>query len=121
MGNKPTYESILGKYDYMTDYEIIDTWTILHQAAYRGTLAEVKLLVEKYKSPYINAQTKEGYTPLMLSIIRKDRKDSIVDYLEPLSDPCLKTKKGWSACEMANAHIYLGRCRKEMSCPRLKL
>lgn len=76
-------------------------WTPLHYAASRGHIAMMRLLLDK--SAYIDAESPNGNTPLMMAAYYSKSPLAVKLLLEEGADPTLTNKNGNTALDLAQS------------------
>ncbi len=83
-------------------------WTALHYAAASGNVAIIARLLEE--SAYIDAESPNGTTPLMMAA-RGGRRDALLLLLEEGADPVLKNERGLTAADFARGYGFADLAR----------
>ncbi len=78
-------------------------WTALHYAAASGNVTIIARLLEE--SAYIDAESPNGTTPLMMAA-RGGRRDALLLLLEEGADPVLKNERGLTAADFARSYGF---------------
>ncbi len=78
-------------------------WTALHYAAASGSVEIIRRLLEE--SAYIDAESPNGTTPLMMAA-RGGRRDALTLLLEEGADPVLRNERGMTAADFARAQGF---------------
>ncbi len=83
-------------------------WTALHYAAASGNVAIIRRLLEE--SAYIDAESPNGTTPLMMAA-RGGRREVVQLLLDEGADPLLKNERGLAASDFARANGFTDLAR----------